>query len=375
VAAAPRKGPLTPSALEASLAGGAALPLYILEGDRKAGTDRIAIERCLAMVRAKVVGTDRGAESDWNLTILTRDRLEIAEMLDAAATMPLFSGQRLVVVRGVSELLQPQDEGGQKEQIARLAGLSAERGSSVLVLVEPPLDGRLRVHKALVEAACIVTCPSPTAEEMPGWLAGEAKARGLSLARDAAETLAAITGTETMRARQEIEKLSLYLGAEGRAKPIPVAEVAAVAAGGAVADAWRMCDAIARLEEAEALRLARELLEAGEEEVALLGAIAFRVRQMLLAAEALARRVPPRDIPALVRAWGSTRTVLEKNVARYEAGGLVQSLRDLTWADSAIKKGADGHETMLSLVSRIIRAAGEPRAGPRCGLARGVVRG
>lgn len=351
-----RTASLSPRALDKALESGRIDPLYILEGgDRKGETDRISLGRCVERIRRAVLP---GGDDDWNLTVIATDRPALSEILDAALTFPLLGGQRLVLVRGATDIVTAKDEAGQKEQIETLRRIGeGGEGSSVLVLVEPPLDGRLKVHKALVENATIVSCAAPAPQEMPGWIEHESRDAGLSLAPGAAETLAAIVGSDTLRARQEIEKLSLYLSGEKSPRRVTAEDVGTLAAGGALADAWRLCDAVASLDESEALRLARELTDAGEEPIALLGALAFRVRQMIQAGEAVREKVSIASIAGRLRLWGGTRQAIETNARRYAPGPLAGCLQRLHRADRAMKSGSDPREVLLSTVSTVIRAA------------------
>jgi len=369
-AARDRKGgSSTPRALQGSLARAPAYPLYILEGEKGEPTDRLALERCLACIREKVLGPGAShgeTEETWNLTILSGERVALAEILDAALTLPLFGGQRLVIVRGVSEISAAGDEAGQKVQVEGLRRMVGPEATAVVVLVEPPLDGRLKVHKALRERACVVSCSSPPPQEMPGWLVAEARDKGLELASETSRMLAAIVGTDTSKARQELEKLDLYLGGGGGRRAVTPEDISAVVAGGAIADAWRLCDAVACLDEAEALRIARELIDRGDEAIALIGALAFRLRQMIQAAELHERRVPIPSILGEVRAWGGTRSAIEKHLRRYDPKGVPKGLCELYRADRSCKSGSEPREVLLSAVSRIIRTAtGQPRMVPR----------
>ena len=350
--------PLTPERLEEALGRGEIRPLYLLEGgEKKEGTDRIAVGRCVEALRAAVLGRD-APEPDWNETILAGERVSLAEALDAAATLPLLGGRRFVLVRAAGELSSAREDAAQKEQVALIERAAEAASPAVLVFVEPPLDGRLKVHKALREAACIVTCVSPDPAGMPAWIREEARRAGLALASGGAEALAEVVGPDTLAARMEIEKLQLYLADRPKtARVAGVADIAAVARAGALADSWRMADAVAALDEAEALRLAREQVDAGEEPIALIGALAFRLRAMLEAAEAYGRRVPIAGILGQVRAWGPFRDVLAATVHRYDAAGLLEGLRELYRADRASKSGSDPRETLLSAISRIVRLA------------------
>src|SRR5437867_1189152 len=276
-AARDRKGgSSTPRALQGSLARAPAYPLYILEGEKGEPTDRLALERCLACIREKVLGPGAShgeTEETWNLTILSGERVALAEILEAALALPLFGGQRLGIVRGVSEISAAGDETGQKVQVEGLRRMVGPEATAVVVLVEPPLDGRLKVHKALRERACVVSCSSPPPQVMPGWLAAEARHNGPELP------------SETSR---------------------------------------------------------------------------------IQAAELHERRVPIPSILGEVRAWGGTRSAIEKHVRRYDPKGVPKGLCELYRADRSCKSGSEPREVLLSAISRIIRTAtGQPRMVPR----------
>src|SRR5262245_14114506 len=334
--------------LDAALAKQPPAPLYVITGGEKVAPDAIAVGRAVAAIRTATLG-DGGASEAWNLTLLTADRVTVAELLDAAATFPLGGGRRLVIVKGAQEIAGAKDETGQKEQVAALARLGAdEKSPSVVVLVTPPLDGRLSVHKAILAAATIVSCVPPHPEAMPRWIADEAKRRGVTLDLRGATLLAGITGSDTLRAGAEIEKLRLLtLPPEGSKQPpraVLPSDISALAAGGLIVADWALADAVAALDLPLALALAHRQLEAGEEAPKIIGGLAFRVRQMIIAAEALASGVPHQAVARIAGAWGNAEEAILANVRRYDVERLPGALEDLLNADRAVKKGADhGH--------------------------------
>jgi len=361
---------ITPAMLDAGLAKQPPAPLYVITGgDKGAPPDAIAVGRAVAAIRAATLGEGGDAEA-WNLTLMTADRVTVAEILDAAATFPLGGGRRLIIVKGAEEIAGAKDEPGQKDQVAALARLGEDdRSPSVVVLVTPSLDGRLTVHKALLAAATVVACARPYPDAMPRWIAAEAKSRGVNLDASAAALLAGITGSDTLRAGAEIEKLRLLTlppeGSKQAPRAVSPSDIAALAAGGTIADNWAVADAVAGLDLPLALALAHRRIEEGEEAPALIGALAFRVRQMILAAEALAAGLPPQALGKVAGFWGGAAETIQGSVRRYDVEQLPQALEDLLHADRAVKKGADPAHAVqgaiLAIVKRATRTAPPPR--------------
>src|SRR5262249_6660701 len=111
-------------------------------------------------------------------------------------------------------------------------------------------------------------------------------ASGGTIQADAASLLAELRGTDTMRLRAEIEKLRLYAGS----RAITTEDVLSLVAAGEAPTAWALVDAVADGDARRAVGAVGRLLDEGEAAPAIVGALASRLRQMIVLCDEKAAR-------------------------------------------------------------------------------------
>lgn len=240
-----------------------AAPTYLLAGDDDLLLHR-ELERLLTSLR----------EEDPELDVETCDVQE-TEHLPEMRTSSLFGGRLCVVVRGAEGL-----SGDLKKEVEDyLDNPSAE---AILVIVARGLGRIPKVGKLVKEHGERIDVKLPADWDDKGWdrLIGE-EFRRLGRKADAGA----------------IRALRAHAGNDASVIATKVGQVAAAAAPGATIDAdaveavveghgrvsgFAVADAVADRDPAAALVAIRGALEAGDAPLALLGAVVFRFRQLLV---------------------------------------------------------------------------------------------
>jgi DNA polymerase-3 subunit delta len=124
---------------------------------------------------------------------------------------------------------------------------------------------------------------------VPGWIESRVRAAKGRIDPDAASLLAELRGNDTMRLGAEIEKLLLYTGG---ARAIGADDVLSLVAAGEAPTAWALVDAVADGDARRALSALNRLLEEGEAAPAIVGALASRLRQMIVLRDEKTTRRP-----------------------------------------------------------------------------------
>jgi DNA polymerase III delta subunit len=112
-----------------------------------------------------------------------------------------------------------------------------------------------------------------------------------------------------------------------------------------------VADAVAARDGETAQRLARQLLDEGENPLMFLGALAWRLRALLQAKAMLAARVPERAVQQATRLWS-----LEA-VRRFRLEDLLGFPAALLEADRALKTGGEPRAVLQRLLSRLTEKA------------------
>lgn len=183
------------------------------------------------------------------------------------------------------------------------------------------------------------------AADVPGWIAGRAKLRGVQLAPAAAGALAMAVGADSDRIEQELAKLGAF--AVGRM--VEAADVRVLVAGAIESDVFALTEAVVRHDPKTAIARLNELLTEGQAAQQILALLVWQFRVLLFAsamrntddANRMAKAIHASSPASLFRWQARARLVDRKLVTRaYES---------LYATDLAIKQGRTDPETALTL--------------------------
>jgi DNA polymerase III delta subunit len=251
------RGPstLAPADAERLLAGpAAAIPTLVLA----AGPEEFLRDRLVHAFRAGA-----GAESS-EFQRLEGDDLEAATLLEALTSVSLFADTRRVWIREAAKLEKDAEEA--------LLSWAAGRGEGVRVLVTTARDVTdLKVLQSLASRATVVAlAPSPA--EMKRWAERLVTEAGLKLPSGALDAIA-LRSNSLLALSQELLKLQLHAGADGR---LPATALDSLAGSRGGASVERRAAAVIAGDVARARVEAAALEAAGEGGTAALWAVAER---------------------------------------------------------------------------------------------------
>src|SRR5262249_33707504 len=130
----------------------------------------------------------------------------------------------------------------------------------------------------LVDTKATIECKAPAAFKLPQWCVQWAAARHQKqLTAPAAALLVELVGPEMGLLDQELLKLAVYIGDRKR---IDVQDVDTLVGRSRTENTWKIFDAIAAGQSAQALALLDRLLDQGEDPHRLLGAFSMQLRRL-----------------------------------------------------------------------------------------------
>lgn len=274
-------------------------PILVTRFEAEAGEDLDGRDLLVQTLRRAVLGPEPDIFGE---TVIDAPTVSLTEVLDSARQVSLMSPKRLVLVRGSRVAAGSGDEGEAGEIVETVrsdAGgntgsarggdaaemavldryLSGAASSACILFVGSPWDARRRVHKALLGAATVVDVGRPAVREIPFWIEERVREAGGRIEPEAATALAELRGNDTMRLRWEIEKLLIHAGEERRIGPD---DIEALIGAGEAGSAWALVDAMVDGDAQKAILTLRRLIDDGEPVPAIVGAIASRLRQMVI---------------------------------------------------------------------------------------------
>ena len=180
---------------------------------------RQAVER----VKTEVLGDDRDRMA---LAEFEGETAQLADVLDECRTASLLAPTRLIIVYSADKFLRvPKTDDGEGDEVNANIPVRQEdrRGllekylqspspTGVLVLVAKSWPKTTRLYKIVEKTGRNISCDTPKAQALPGWLVSHAQeAHGVRLEPPAARRLADLVGSQLGLLDMELAKLATYV--------------------------------------------------------------------------------------------------------------------------------------------------------------------
>lgn len=315
------------------------------------GEETFLRRQVLVRLRGAVLA---GGDADFSLAVFEGRSATVADVFEELSTVAMFGGgTRLVVVEDADEFIT-RYRSDLEDYVAR------PRLTGVLVLEAKSFPSNTRLYKQAAANGLVVECGAPSDARLSKWLATWARqAHRVELAPGAADMLVDLVGPELGLLDQELAKLALTAGPDGKVTAESVRELVGT---WRTKTTWDMLDAALAGDVRGAMTQLDRLLLAGENEVPLLAQISATLRRLaaatrlILQAEATGRRT---TLAAALEEAGVKRFVVRKTeqqlrrIGRQRGGQLYEWLLD---ADLALK-GASSLPPRLVLERLIVRLA------------------
>jgi len=266
--------------LEDQLRRGAIRPIYLV-----LGPETFLNRQAIAAIQEKALSSDA---LTFNYTELSAQSASASEILEAANTFPLLSPRRLVIVTEIESL-----EAREQEQLLKYLDRPAEK--TVLVLVAGELERRSAFYRTLREKACVIEFPKLKGTALERWADDYIRHRGFRTSSASLRKLVDLAGSDAQALVGEIEKLILYAG---KVRQIPDAAVDELVLASRQHGVFELIGAVARRDLRAALGLLGNLLDSGEQPIAIVALMARHFRQVLIAKEMLSQGRNSREIMA-----------------------------------------------------------------------------
>jgi DNA polymerase-3 subunit delta len=310
------------------ISAGKTAPVYLLHGE-----EAFLKQEALALLRRAVLGEAGAEPSPWSLTVLEGGSARLAEILDAARTLPMLAPRRMVLVKE-AEKLRESDADSLKEYL----GNPSPTTCLVFAAGSGKPDFRKAIFRALQERARTVEFAVLKGASLPRWIRDRVKERGAEIDPDAAALLETLGGADLFRIDQELSKVLDYLSPSRKITADGLGETMGTAAAGSI---FELAERVGAGETGEAVRLLRGLLAEGEEPTRLLFLIARQMRILILGRSLVKRGHRGAE---LAQALGIPPYpfILEKTqnlIARFPEGAAAPTLRRILEADRALKGG------------------------------------
>lgn len=215
---------IEPKQIQKEIDGGKLRPVYWFFGG-----EPMKARELLKRIRKTMFATEKNAEesaadlafaSSFRETVLDGSETGVGEILDAAQSLSLGGGGKLVVVKQAHLVKNPEpliDLCGEPSAGSRTPDfIDPKTGASVVVFLSKDLDQRKKFSKALIERAACVPCEEIADEDREAWASYLAKKRGLVLSDLELALLRAMDPWSLDGIERELEKLEAAASQEDR---------------------------------------------------------------------------------------------------------------------------------------------------------------
>jgi len=299
------------------------------------------------------------------------DEISLAEVLDDARSMSLFSGDRLVWVSGAESALPRgrSSAGEEKEQAAAdsLASYINDPTPGTVLVFDArrwefegeDKDKIARLRKFFVSVPAIVEFARLSHQEAREFARREAGAKRVKLGAPELDQLVEATAGDPTRVAAEIEKLALLTS--GRVEPVTSAEITALVPNAQETTIFKLVDALAARDRAGSMVLLDTLFRAGEYLPLALTFLAgvFRLalaanEQNLRSASEVQNHFQRLGVPM----WRSRAEQVALAASRFEKARLEEGIQLVFRADRDLKGArVDDRIVMEDFVLRLTRAS------------------
>jgi DNA polymerase-3 subunit delta len=316
------------------------------------GADSLSIREKVDALRQAVGSADL---RDANTLALDGVQVKPDELLAAAMAVPFLSDRRLVLVKG----LLARFEGKRGKSPVGWKGigeqLAAVPPTNDVVFVDGALGGKANpLLKELSGVAQVTGYPVPKGGEMHRWIRTRVERKGGAVSDQAVARLASAAGADLLALDNELEKLTVYVGA----RPIEPGDVDLMVSQGKEANIFAAVDAALNGRTAAALTQIRRVLDDGQSVSYVLYMLHRQVRLLILAKELQRQAVTGPDLGSRLGVRGYPLQKTMEQAPRFSAERLSAAHRLLTETDERIKTGQARGEVALDLLLADLGALG-----------------
>lgn len=314
------------------------------------GEDSFMLDKELGLLVDRVVEEEA---RPFDLEVLFADECGPEDVAAAANRLPFMSDRRLVVLKRM--------ERWKAVQIGTLTEIylnDPSRDSCLVLCYAAKPDRRSKTWKALEKASGTLRAFAPAGDrQLVSWIERYFRQRGMDLAPGGAQMVVEYLGADLHRLQSELLKVELFHS--GEAGPITRDRLEELLRQVATRSVFDLAPLLFGGNRAAALRLLGQLLESGEQPIQLLGLLANRCRQLILARAVVegggGGRAIEENLPMAPWLARKTAPELERALRCTDDVRLTGSLEHLAWADGYLKRAGKemAPTVMVALAARL----------------------
>jgi DNA polymerase-3 subunit delta len=323
---------------------GAVGPLYYLYGE-----EPYLMEKCVQRLLDRLVPADL---RDFNLSVYYATEAKGDAIAETAATLPMFSSWRVVLVKKADALSAASLE-------IMTAYLQHPSPSTCLIFQGEKIDQRKRFFQEMKKSGELVEFKRLYENQLAAFVRNEASSRGKTIDTAAAELIVYLVGNNLQELVSELDKAILYAGGKDILRADDVRSIVSATRINSIFD---LTDSLGDKKLDRALTSLGTLLEGGEAPLLVVSMITRHFRQLWKVRDLLDRNTPAGEIG---KAAGINPYFLQgivRQAGNYSAAELGHAFGRLFELDLAMKSGRGRPRVLLEQF--FMEFCGAGRRGP-----------
>jgi DNA polymerase III subunit delta len=317
-------------------------PIYVLIGD-----EAFLKTQCRDAIRRIVVGD---ADLEFALATYPGDKTPFSEVRNDLDTLPFLAPARLVEIESADPFVTEY-----RESLEKYAAKPSNVG--VLTLDVKSFPETTRLAKAISDDGKIV-CKAPDEAKLADWCIRWARTNAdKPLTDEAADLLLTLIGPEMGLLASEIEKLAVAIGNKQEIGP---ADVQQYVGRSRQADVFKILDDVGAGKPAEAISLLTQLLDEGDDPLAILGPMTYQLRKLASIDRFLSEEMSLASAldAAKVPKWDKVRDATNRQLKHLGRRRLMQLSEWLTDLNFGLKGGCplEPRVQLERLLARLAKA-------------------
>ena len=318
---------------------GRILPVYLFFGD-----EQYLVQEAVDLITEKTVDA---AARDFNLAAVYCKATPAAEIVNLCQTLPFLSERRLVIAR--------EFEAFKAADLDVLTAYLADPSpSTCLVLIADQSRYEKKSVVSAVEAhGAAVRCFALLDRDMVPWIESWVRARGRTIARDAAQYIWQILGNDLQTIGNELQKV--MISAKERTA-LTLEDARSVVGDFREYTSFDLADAVGKKDRERAFLILARLIQEGEQPVGLLASLAWNFRRLMRAKSLEAGGIGYEEIKRKLGVIFHQSASFQAQMRSYTGEELRTVFAVLLRADRSLKSG--GLSGRLVLERTILRLCG-----------------
>lgn len=278
---------------------------------------------------------------DFNVSIFDLDEVDLSQALKTAYSMPFLSDERVVVIKNASFLLNQRNRSDDKEKkkidYSPLINYINNPCSTTILIIEcttDSLDNKKDIVKIIKEKRMDFYVPPSSKEEIVGALNDILSKNNINISVSAKDELLKRLLDDPINYQNELEKLILY---SLNNKNIDLKDIKVLITETINTSYFDLIGSIASKDRGKALISYSNLIEEGNEPLAILNFIVRRFSQLLYVKEMLNKKLSNDDISEYLKVSKNQVYYLVKDAKSLDYKVLSRILNELKDLDSATK--------------------------------------